>query len=169
MAALRDLLEVRIKALENYAQDNRDLIEAIPFRINERALAEKALGDERFKSIEAQFRQRDQAIDKSDLTTTKQLDLLSSNTRTLIAGSESKIDAVRDRLYLLESQVGRIESRGVGSQETRQSQATNTNLIFTIIMAAVAVIAILLPFMMRPSAPTLLQAAPAGVLAVPAP
>ncbi len=132
VAVLKELLNNRIEAVEKAVKVSHDDYVRVPTDVQKYVGALERLHEEKFNSVEKQFKERDtrvyqtatdtklavdaalqaaeKAVGKSEASTVKQIDaqsLLISNTAKSLDG---KIDDVKDRLT-------RIEGQGMGRQE----------------------------------------------------
>jgi len=188
IGALREIIETRLDGNDKAYEILHQIIHTLPSQVDEKIDALKEVHEEKFRSIQGQFTERDvrtdqtsrdsklavdaalqaakEAVAKSETATVKQIDqqgeLISSNTDSL----NDKIDDIKQRLTIL-------EGRGEGANENRsRHQAAGSYLIaavglvltFISVGSAIYVATKSTPAPQQVSAP-----APPQILYVPAP
>jgi cobalamin biosynthesis Mg chelatase CobN len=163
----KELLRAHIQATDKAEGLARSLADKMPIEVDAKIEAVRSVHEEKFKSVQTQFTERDtraektaadsklavdaafsaakeavgkqnessaQAISKSELATTKQIDQLNTLINTGNAATDGKITDVKER-------VTRLEGQTKGHSEEKGDLRANIAII-------IAVLAIVLPLVM---------------------
>ena len=157
IGALRELMESRFSGSEKIAEIMESALSKLRLSYKEDIQRAQELSDEKFNSVETQFRERDtraeqtakdnktsvdaalaaakEAVGKTEAAFTKQMDMLSAQMTQLGKALDDKIDDVKTRVTIIES-----NRAGAGAQkiESVQTSKDNSALVFSIIGAVVA-------------------------------
>lgn len=170
IGAVREVLETRLNGMDKAIELLQSTSDKFPARIDEKIAALAGIHEEKFDSIEKQFRERDmraeqtskdsktavdaalqaakEAVGKSELATFKQLDQIVALIGTNAKASDDKILDTKDR-------VTRIESATLGASATRSDSSKNLSMIIAgvALVASIAIGGISLAMSNRGSAP----------------
>jgi len=152
---LKELFEARLTVLRELIERSKEDITSMPIRMDAKVLHLRDLHNEVFLGIDTRFKLNaeavrsaleaaEKAVGKSETSTSKQLEQQQDNMTSMIAASETKIDAVRDRLGLIENRVVAMEGKGMGVQDQKGSQNTNNTMIISIVSAMIAAAAVII-------------------------
>ncbi len=149
LAALREILETRLDAMDVATELNKAATDKIPCFIKDAIGNLQSLSDEKFSKVEGQFKERDvradkiaelgqkaleaalsaakEAVGKTELAFTKQIDATSEQIQSEKRATDGKFDDMKARLSILETS---INTRSVITGESRQTQAWLLPMIF---------------------------------------
>jgi len=138
IAATRELLEARLDAMDTATMLNKQATDQIPRMIDEKVCQLRKLTDEKFSSIDIQFRERDtradkiaelgqkaleaalsaakEAVGKTEIAFTKQIDATAEQIQAEKRATDGKFEDVKARLGTLEAS---INTRAVVTTEGR--------------------------------------------------
>ena len=153
---LRELLESRIISIEKSIEVAHDDLVRVPTDVQKQVGNLKELHDEKFRSIQVQFDERDTrteqkdrdtkiaidaafqsaslAVAKSEAVTTKQIDQQGTLIQTTAGGLSGQIGDLKERLT-------RLESQGIGEKGGRTSQQQMITWVLMIIVALISIAA----------------------------
>ena len=140
LAALREIIETRLDAMDTATELNKAATDRIPVLICEKVAALKRVQDEKFQSIDKQFSERDtradkiaelgqkaleaalsaakEAVGKTEIAFTKQIDATAEQIQAEKRATDGKFEDVKARLGTLESSINtRHAVRGEGRSQ----------------------------------------------------
>ena len=140
LAALREIIETRLDAMDTATELNKAATDRIPVLICEKVAALKRVQDEKFQSIDKQFSERDtradkiaelgqkaleaalsaakEAVGKTEIAFTKQIDATAEQIQAEKRATDGKFEDVKARLGTLESSINTRQTvRGEGRSQ----------------------------------------------------
>lgn len=145
---LKELFETKVDSIEKAIEVAHADAVRVPTEIQQHVGNLRDLHDEKFKSVEARFDERDkrfeqeaensksavaaafnaskEAVAKSEVGFAKQIDGLTEMFRTSVKALESKNDDVKDRLT-------RLEGKAEGTKETKVERSDNNKYIVAVV------------------------------------
>jgi len=162
-------IETRLDAMDTATELNKVATDKIPTLICEKVAALEKLNNEKFASIETQFRERDtrsdkiaelgqkaleaalsaakEAVGKTEVAFTKQIESISAQIQTEKRAADGKIDDLKSRLGTIEAS---INTRSVVTTETKTQQGWLIPMIFSISMSLIAVVVVVVIAVLKP-------------------
>lgn len=172
---LRELLETRITAIEKSIEVAHEDLVRVPTDVQKQVGNLKSLHEEKFRSVETQFAERDTRTEQKDRDTKIAIDAAFQSASTAVAKSETVTSKQIDQIGMLiqtetralagqiddlKQRVTRIEGMGVGAITAQTTQAVTKTaeqassgysamVIGIIISAVLAVIAIVVAIVLN--------------------
>lgn len=160
---LREVIEARLNGMDKAVDLLQKRAESSPSiaQVNDAVICLAKLHEEKFGSIQTQFKERDtrtdqtsrdskiaidaalqaakEAVGKTEQTFTKQIDQINVLINTTQKASDDKIGDIKDRLTALESRTLGANLATVAQQQTGRDNTANYALIVAGIVAAVGI------------------------------
>lgn len=156
LAALREILETRLDAMDTATELNKVATDSFPRRIDEKICAAQKLNEEKFFGVEKQFMERDtrtdkiaelgqkaleaalsaakEAVGKTEVSFTKQIDTTLAQIQAEKKATDDKFEDVKGRLTTLETSINTRQSVTV---ENKGQNNWLVGIIIALIMALV--------------------------------
>jgi hypothetical protein len=155
---LRELLESRITSIEKSIEVAHEDLVRVPTDVQKQVGNLKELHEEKFRSVQTQFDERDTRTEQKDRDTKVAIDAAFQSASLAVAKSEAvtskQIDQqsmlIQTETRALSGQIGdvkervtRLESLGIGDKGGRTSQQQMISWILTVLVALIAIAAYL--------------------------
>ena len=156
---LRELMESRISGIEKSIEVAHEDLVRVPTDVQKQVGNLKELHDEKFRSIQVQFAERDTRTEQKDRDTKIAIDAAFQSSSTAVAKSESvtskQIDqqgtliqtetrALSWQIDDLKERMTRLESQGIGEKGGKLSQQQMISWVLAVIMALIAIGAVVI-------------------------
>jgi hypothetical protein len=153
---LRELLESRITGIEKSIEVAHNDLVRVPTDVQKQVGNLKELHDEKFRSIQVQFEERDTRTEQKDRDTKIAIDAAFQSASTAVAKSETVTSKQIDQLITLiqtetralggqindlKERMTRFESLGIGEKGGRASQQQMITWILMIVVALISIAA----------------------------
>lgn len=155
------VVSTRINGMDKAIELVQKRTDEIPLLVKEQVGQLQALHEGRFASVETQFKERDvrveqtkidgnkaidaalqaakEAVGKTEIGFTKQIDAQQVVINTMAAGFDGKIGDIKDLIGKLEQRMQAAESIKQGAVETKQTSGANLSLIIAAIGIAAGI------------------------------
>jgi hypothetical protein len=165
------VVSTRINGMDKAIELVQKRTDEIPLLVKEQVGQLQALHEGMFKAVETQFRERDtrveqtkidgnkaidaalqaakEAVGKTEIGFTKQIDAQQVVINTMASGFDGKIGDLKDLIGKLEQRMQASESTSHGAQEVRTESKSNSNAVIGFVFAGVMAIGMILSLILR--------------------